>query len=88
MFETVMDEVHRLNAWVLKDKDSAEYRMESTLLQALAHGPQRYDTLSGLLESTNDSPLTESDFAALIYAMRKEGLIEVAGDLVRIRGER
>ena len=87
IFQTAMDTVHHLNALVLKDKSSAEYRMESTILEVLAGGAQLYQALRDELESKDDEAPDDADFAALIYAMRKQKLISLDGDLVQLRDE-
>lgn len=80
-----MDEIHQLNTKVLMDEDSAEYRMESILLEVLADGAQRYDTLRKMIVSQEHTHLAESDFDALIYAMRKQKLVDVIGDLIQLQ---
>lgn len=84
VFESAMDEVHQLNAEVLKDEDSLEYGLERRILVELAGKPLQKSNLRETLDERNLSPITNGDFDALLYAMRKQRLIDMVGDTIQL----
>ncbi len=75
VFEAAMLKVNRLNRGLLKNEGLRDAKAEKLLLGKLREGPAARTDLKPLVESALGTSYSDTDFDALLFAMRKEKLI-------------
>jgi len=78
--------IAKLHGRTLKDKTSAGYLIEMSILAVLEEGPLSREALLERLESMLDEPASETEIDSVLYGMRKEGLIEFENAMIAIAG--
>jgi phosphoglucosamine mutase len=82
--EAAMLAVHELNRVLMKDEALRDARAEAQILALLGPGELRPETLKEGVESRLGERLADTDFQAILFAMRKEGLIVDSGEALTL----
>jgi len=71
--------IHALNRKLMKDASSRDAAIEALILGALGKKNLPLEELKALAEASFGGEIRNTDFLALLFAMRKEGLLGVSG---------
>ncbi|HWR12989.1 MAG TPA: hypothetical protein VN445_14290 [Rectinemataceae bacterium] len=72
--------VHERNRELMKDRSSRDAVVEECVLYCLGSATMSRDSLKEKVEKRLGDPIAEPDFAAILYAMRKEALLAESAD--------
>ena len=82
IFTIVMESIHAANTKALKDMKKGEARHEEILLNKLSAGACSREDLIEVFSQNNPDSFKQTDFDALLYAMRKQRVIGSNGKLI------
>lgn len=87
LFREAMLAVHRSNLALMKDHSSKDARLETMILERLGRGSVTMGDLKIDLENSSGAGLALSDLNAILFALRKEGLVTVEDGTIREAGK-
>ncbi len=82
MMREAMVAVHRRNRDLMKDIASRDAIVEKGILDALCRRDLRREELKTEVERLIGETVADTDFDAILFAMRKEGLLTGSGDII------
>jgi phosphoglucosamine mutase len=82
--EAAMLAVHELNRVLMKDEALRDARAEGQVLSLLGPGGLRSEALKEGVEARLGERLSDADFQAILFAMRKEDLIVDSGEVLTL----
>lgn len=80
MMEKAMLAVHECNQGLMKDSASRDAIVERSILDALGGGGMPREALRTAAEKRLGDEIADTDFAAILFAMRKEGVLAESRD--------
>lgn len=80
MMKKAMEAVHALNRDRMKDASSHDAVVEGLVLETLVGNAMPRGLVKAAVEERLGGALADTDFAAVLFAMKKEGLVEDSGE--------
>jgi len=87
MMRQAMLSVHRRNSELMKDRCSRDAIIEGQILATLGSGPLSPAETRVGVEKRLGETVTDTDFSAILFAMRKEGVVRDCGEVIALSGE-